>query len=233
MKLAMQAAVLAAAGLASLAPAGAQTSNSLSAGPAEIMTRISASDVIAMMTELGVATELKANSEGSPPYILASVLGGGRFLFYFFNCENVAEARDCTYTIVSTAFPSAGLAYEEINEFNRNASVTTGVNLGEQQIIVLGRNILVFGGHSRELFKGTVYLFLRDVQSFADRKAPAASVGFSPPPKKASKITGLGRRDADGEAPKALGITDLSAEIAVAIANTNDVSFSLDYQSGL
>lgn len=232
MKLAMRGAALAAAGLAGLAPAGAQTSNSLS-GPVEIMTRISAGDVIAMMTELGVATELKANSEGSAPYILASVMGGGRFLFYFFNCENVAEARNCTYTIVSTAFPSAGLTYEEINDFNKNSSVTTGVNLGEQQIIVLGRNILVFGGHSRELFKGTVYLFLRDVQTFADRKAPAASVAFSPAPQKASKIAGRAVREADGGPSQAFGITDFSADVAVAIANTNDVSFSVDYQPGL
>ena len=231
MKSAMQAAVLAAAALAGFAPAGAQTSNSLS-GPAEMMTQVSAGDVTAMMAELGVTTELKADSDASPPYILATVPGGGRFLFHFFNCEAVAAAGNCAYTVVSTAFASAGVTYDEINDFNRNASVTTGVNIGEQQIIILARNIIVFGGHSRELFKGTVYLFLRDVQNFADRKPPAASVRFSPTPQKTSKITGLAAREADGQAPKAFGVTDYSADVAVAIANTSEARFSVDYESG-
>lgn len=233
MKLAMQGAALAAAALASFAPASAQTSNSLSVGTAEMMTRVSAGDVTAMMAELGVASELKADSEGSPPYIVATVPGGGRFLFHFFNCDVVATAGNCAHTVVSTAFASAGVTYDEINDFNRNASVTTGVNIGEQQIIILARNIIVFGGHSRELFKGTVYLFLRDVQNFADRKPPAASVRFSPAPQNTSKIAGLAVREADGQAPKAFGITDFTSDVAVAIANTSEVRFSVDYESGL
>lgn len=232
MKPMRQAGAIVAALLVNFAFANAQTSNNLLASP-QIMTQISASDVAAMMGELGITTQVRPQSDGGAPVLLASTPGGGKFLFHFFNCENVAEAGKCSNTIVTTAFPSAGLSYEQLNDFNRKSVVTTGVNIDEQKIIILARNIVVIGGHSRDLFKGTVYLFLRDVQNFVNSKnSGATSVGFTPSPQKTSKITGVKAAGASAGSEEAFGLPDISAEVAGAISNTNDVGFAIDYDPG-
>lgn len=230
MKSVMQAAALAAAALVGFAPANAQTSNSLS-GPAEVMGKVSAGDVASMMAELGVASQILP-VEGEATMLLATTPSGGRFLFHFRGCENAAQASGCANTVVTAALPSAGYSYDDLNEFNGSAVVTTAVAVSPQQMIVLGRNIIVLGGHSRELFKGTVYLFLVDVQKFVDMKQTANSVAFRPSPEKAAKIGRLSAEPAPAGSISAFGLSDLSAETSAAIANTRDVAFSIDYRPG-
>lgn len=209
-----------------VAPAGAQgTSNNALAGSGGVMSLISASDVAAMMTELGVASEL-VNAEGTA-ILVAETEGGGRFLFRFFGCANEAQAVNCRNTIITAGLPSAGITYEDLNTFNGNSIVTTAVNVPEQQIVLFGRNIIVLGGHSRDLFKGTVYLFLNDVSSFAQMTSSASSVAFAPEAK-GSKISGVASTVPSG--PKTFfGLKDISQEVSAAIANTNDVSFKVNY----
>lgn len=228
MKSVMQAAALAAAALVSIAPANAQTSNSLT-GSASVMDKISASDVASMMTELGVTSQMLPQ-EGGSPVMLATTPSGGRFLFHFRGCADAAQAVGCANTVVTAALPSAGYSYDDLNDFNGSAVVSTAVAVSPQQVIVLGRNIIVLGGHSRELFKGTVYLFLVDVQKFVDMKQTANSVAFRPSPEKASKIGRLSAEPSPAGAESAFGLSDLSAETSAAIANTRDVAFSIDYR---
>lgn len=231
MKSVMQAAALAAAALVSFAPANAQTSNSLS-GQGEIMGKVGASDVTSMMSELGVASQMLP-LEGEAPVLLATTPSGGRFLFHFRGCENAAQASSCANVVVTAALPSAGYSYDDLNNFNGSAVVTTAVAVSPQQVVVLGRNIIVLGGHSRELFKGTVYLFLVDVQKFVDTKQTANSVAFRPSPEKASKIGRQSIEETPAGASVAFGLTDLSAETSAAIVNTRDVAFSIDYRPEL
>jgi hypothetical protein len=225
------AAALAAFCGAGAAPAAAQqTSNGmLSGGSGTIMSLISASDVASMMTELGVTTELKAAADGSP-YLLAAAGGGGRFVFRFFGCESAVQATGCRNTIVTAALPSAGVSYDDLNNFNGASVVTTAVNIPEQQIIIFGRNIIILGGHSRDLFKGTVYLFLRDVDSFASSRSSAASVSFSKEAPARSKISGVQGGGAEKGPTEVFGVSDLQADISAAIANTNDIDFAVDYE---
>lgn len=207
------------------APAGAQTSNNALAGSGGVMSLISASDVAAMMGELGVASQLVA-ADGSA-ILVAETEGGGRFLFRFFGCANEAQAVNCRNTIVTAGLPSAGVTYDDLNLFNGNSVVTTAVNVPEQQIVLFGRNIIILGGHSRDLFKGTVYLFLNDVASFAQMSSSASSIAFAPKAD-GSKISGVAAMSPS--APKTFfGLTDISQEVSAAIANTKDVSFKVNY----
>ncbi|MEE2692101.1 MAG: hypothetical protein VX640_11235 [Pseudomonadota bacterium] len=205
------------------AQANAQGTNSLAqAGP--VLQEISAAEVAAMMTEIGVTTQ-PVRVEGLPePILLAQTASGARFLFYFFGCDNPATASGCANTVVSTGLPMSGVLYDAINDFNGEANVTVAVSVPSEQLVMFGRNILVSGGHSRDLFQATVYLFLTDVSSFVQKNAGATAVAFSRGREPASKIN----RATGSQAPAhAFGLDDLSQIVAVAIANTGTVDFSV------
>jgi hypothetical protein len=211
-----------AAAVAVASPAAFAQSNQMPG----LMAKISASDVVSMMTELGVATQL-VPIQGTGPVVLATTPGGGKFVFHLMACDDVANSARCGNVIVTAAMSNTGLAYDDLNAFNGDSIVTAAVNVPEEQVVVLGRNIVVVGGHSRELFKTTVYLFLNDVQKFAASSASSKSVGFTVAPNPQSKIDALsaGKRPA-----RAFGFDDLSADVSASIANTKDVDFSLPKQ---
>lgn len=211
-----------------LAPAAAQSSNNLY-GETGMMGLISASDVSSIMSEFGVTTVFKPRPGGAP-YIEASTPGGGRFMFHLVACQDEAQLIGCQSVFVTTALSNTGVAYDDLNNFNGNASVTTAVNVPNQQLIAFGRHILIVGGHSRDLFAATVALFLHDVGSFASARAGTSSVSFKASKAPRSKISGV-QSIAVPEGPATVfGMVDISAEVASAIANTNDVSFSVSYQ---
>lgn len=223
------AAVAAAIGV-DLASASAQSTNKLYGGTG-VMSLISASDVTSIMSELGVTTMVKPRP-GSAPYIEASTPDGGRFLFHLVACQDEAQLIGCQSVFVTTYLSNTGVAYDDLNAFNGNASVTTAVNVPSQQLVALGRHILVVGGHSRDLFAATVALFLHDVRTFASTRAQTNSVSFKTPRPLRSKI-GEVQSVAIPEGPAMIfGRSDFSAEIATAIANTDDVDFSVVYQLG-
>ena len=226
------AAVFAVLGGAIAASAAAQETSNPTFSGAPMMSLISASDVADMMTELGVSTQLTSADDGGAPFLVAQTPGGGRFLFRFLGCQDAALATGCRNTIVTAALPGLGKTYDDINDFNGNSVVTTAVNVPGEQMVLFGRNIIVLGGHSRELFKGTVFLFLNDVQQFSATQA-ATSVAFEAGPDESSKISGIGARSVSETPETFFGVTDISPEIAAAIANTRDTDFAVEYASGL
>lgn len=212
---------LAAASCGFMGPAVAQTSNALP-GARTIFDTISAGEVGTMMAEFGVATQLVAIPGVDVPVLLATTEGGGRFIFYFQGCDDPKTVARCAAVVVSTGLPAGGATYETLNDFNSSAAITTAVNVPGEKVVVLGRNILVAGGHSRELFQATVVLFLVDVSNFSKANAGVASVAFARPAEAGSKISA--RTDAPATAG-AFGIADYSQLVAAAIDNTNDVDF--------
>ncbi|MGE0408841.1 MAG: hypothetical protein AB7P23_06210 [Amphiplicatus sp.] len=213
---------LGAAPAAGQAPSG----NSLSGGG--MMSSISAGDIVSMMTDFGVSTKLATPSSGGAPLVVATTSGGAMFLFHLIACQNEAQATGCQSALVTAALPSAGVTYDDLNNFNGAAAVTTAVNLPSQQAILFGRHIIVAGGHSRNLFASTVALFLNDVGEFARSRLGATSVGYSKGMAQKSKIGAL--QSPAPAAPKVFGLEDISAEISAAIANTNDVDFAVTYK---
>lgn len=210
------------------APAGAQgTSNAMPGAANSVMNRISAPDVAAMMAEIGVAAQGIA-AEGTT-IVIAETPGGGRFLFNFLACQDQAQALNCGNVLVMAALPAAGMTYEDLNAFNGNAVVTTGVYAPEQQIVLFGRNIIVYGGHSRDLFKSTIYFFLNDVSTFAQTAGGSASSVAFAPKASGSKISGVQSAPVSESSKAFFGLTDISQVVSTAIANTNDVSFKVDY----
>ncbi|GAB4519102.1 MAG: hypothetical protein Kow00133_04610 [Amphiplicatus sp.] len=213
------------AGLAAVGSAArAQTINEAPTAP--ILYAVDANDVAAMMQEMGIASELIRIEGLEGPVLVAQTPGGGVFAFNFNGCENPAEAIGCKSAVVSTGLAAAGATYEDLNDFNGKATVTTAVGVTGRNIVVLSRNIIVAGGHARKLFQGTVYLFLNDVVKYASARAGAASVAFGPERSAAgSKIAAPGAEPA----PFAFARDDAyAAEISLAIRNTGDVNFAVE-----
>ncbi len=213
---------LAACGAASATSAAGQTANSF-APPDVIMQTVSAGDVAAMMAEIGVSTQPVKVDGLAEPILLAQTQAGARFLFYFFGCADPVQAAGCNSTVVSTGLPMPGVPYDAINDFNGEANVTVAVSVPSEQLIMFGRNILVAGGHSKDLFRATIYLFLTDVSSFAKKNAGVTSVAFSKGGRGDSKI---GARIEPAPQARPFGVSDLAPTVAAAIENTGEVDFS-------
>jgi hypothetical protein len=216
-----------AAAAAMTAPAGAQTNGALAGS----LQSISIADATAMLGEIGVASQAQSPGAGLAPMLIAQTDGGAKFLIGFFDCADAANARGCKQVMVSTAQSSAGVEFDDMNAFNGSSSVTTVVYEPTNQILIFGRNIFAQGGLGRENFKVQVALFLQDMQQFVStRSAGAASVSFGVQPRLKGKISALAAPEGASPAAARMRISaDGAAEVAVAIANTNDVDFSIDY----
>lgn len=209
-----------------IAPAFAQSNPSLSGQ----LQAVSISDASALLAELGVQSQAQSPGAGETPLLLAQTAGGARFLLGFFDCANAASATGCKQVMVSTAQSSSGVEFDDMNAFNGSSSVTTVVYEQSNQILLFGRNIFMPGGIGRDNFKLQVALFLQDMQQFvANRRAGASSVSLGVQPAPKGKISAI-VPDASLPAFRRMRVSaDGSAEVAVAIANTNDVDFSVDF----
>jgi len=216
--------LLAAAAALASAPALAQQSGSIG-------DTISSADVSAMLSDFGIASELRSATAGGPPSLVATTSGGAKFLIGFFDCADAAKAAGCKQVMVSTAQSSGGVDFDELNTFNGQSSVTTVVYEPTNQILIFGRNIFMPGGIGRENFKLQVALFLKDMQNFVEgRRASAKSVAFAKSPNLKSKISSIAA-PAESDSGAALAIShDRAAEVEIAIENSLDVDFTTDRQ---
>jgi hypothetical protein len=202
------------------APAYAQS------GAGGLADSVGATEVAAMLADYSITSELRANPAGGSPSLVATTAGGAKFLVGFFECADAAKPAGCKQVMVSTAQASGGVAFEDLNSFNGQSSVTTVVFEPTNQILIFGRNIFMPGGVGRDNFKLQVALFLGDMQKFVEgRRASAKSVSFIETPKLKSKITSI---TSDASAPSAaMSVSfDRAAEIELAISNSLDVDFT-------
>ena len=215
--------LLAAAVAFGAAPALAENSPTASGGA--LSDSVSAADVTAMLGEYSIQSELRANPAGGSPSLVATTTGGAKFLVGFFECADAAKPAGCKQVMISTAQASGGVAFEDLNNFNGQSSVTTVVYESTNQILIFGRNVFLPGGVGRENFKLQIALFLGDMQQFVEgRRASTKSVSFTQSPKLKSKITSM---TSEGDEPnKAFVISaDRSTEVELAIVNSLDVDF--------
>ncbi len=203
----------------SAAPALAQQGGALS-------DSIGAAEVSSMLSEFSISSELRANPSGGSPSLIATTAGGAKFLIGFFECADAAKPAGCKQVMISTAQASGGVAFEDLNSFNGQSSVTTVVYEPTNQILIFGRNVFLPGGIGRENFKLQIALFLGDMQQFVEgRRNTAKSVAFGQSPNMKSKIASMTGGGAESPT-KAIAMShDRSAEVEIAIVNSLDVDF--------
>lgn len=211
--------------LAAVAALGVSPAMAQSGGG--VLDSVGAQEVGAMLQEYGIASELR-QAQGAGPSLVATTSGGAKFLIGFFECADAAKAAGCKQVMISTAQASGGVAFEDLNSFNGQSSVTTVVYEPSNQILIFGRNVFMPGGVGRENFKLQIALFLSDMQKFVEgRRAGAKSVAFNETPLLKSKISSITAGGESVSPVQAIGF-DPEAEVEVAIANSMDVDFRIE-----
>ncbi|MBI1393956.1 MAG: hypothetical protein GC152_14555 [Alphaproteobacteria bacterium] len=209
-----------------LSGAAAQTANALNAN----LQTISAADVAQMLTEFEISSEMRAAPSGAAtPVLLAETGGGGRFLVSFLKCANPAQAAGCSQATITTAQSSSGVAYDDLNRFNGESTVTRVVYDASQQLLIFGRNIVMPGGVGRDNFKLQVALFLHDMGKFvSSRSAAGIAVSFNRTPSLKGKIDSAVGASSSDESSAIVAVGAKAArdlEIEIAIDNATGVSF--------
>lgn len=205
------------------------------------LTSMSATEVVSMLNEFGITSEIQQSGIQGSPLVVATTTGGAKFLVGFLNCKGTGTAARCGQAMVTTMQSSAGIAFEDLNGFNGTANVTTVVYEPEQRILIFGRNIFTPGGIGRENFKLQVALFLSDMQRFmTERSSTATSIAFTTKPDLTTKIDSLNVRRSHSkpvgtqikaEAPRSKKFQlseDGKLEVELAIANARGVNYDFD-----
>ena len=196
-----------------------------------VMESVSGAEVTSMLTEFGISSQLQTPPNGGSPVLVAGFPSGAKFLVSFFECADAVKPAGCKQVMISTAMAGGGAAFEDLNTFNGQSSVTTVVYEPTNQILIFGRNVFIPGGVGRENFKLQIALFLNDMQTYVQgMRSSAKSVSFMETPKLKSKITSMTAAEAADKpvvAAALSGAEDRSLEVEMAIANTIDADFSL------
>ncbi|MEO1014785.1 MAG: hypothetical protein AAFX08_06295 [Pseudomonadota bacterium] len=215
-----------AASVSASAAANAQTSNTFSGN----LQTVSAADVSAMLSEFAITSELRASqTQGAPAVLIAQTGGGARFLVSFAQCAGPAQATGCRQATITTAQSSAGIAYDDLNSFNGQSTVTRVVYEPSQQMLIFGRNIFMPGGVGRDNFKLQIALFLQDMGGFAQSRATAGTaVSFNRTPSLKGKIDGLAASSSAGVGFGSADRAIRDLEVEIAISNATGVTFDFE-----
>lgn len=223
------------AGAAVLGTATAQTANGFP-GQGGVFNTVNTADIRAILAELEISSEIgQSDRPGQAPSVIATLSSGARFVVGMFQCEDVAAASGCKQILITTAQPAAGTSFDDMNAFNGVSNVTTVVYDGGNQLLLFGRSVFVPGGLGRDNLKLSVALFLNDMQKFVEsRRGSTASVSFNVTPEldvdpRQSKITSISSIDVDPQVQKLLISSDGSLEVEMAINNSVDKSYKIEF----
>ena len=223
----IKAALAGAAGFAVSAAAAQTTANSQLLAQATVIEKTSASNIAETLAAMGITSAAFADGDDSVYTLLATTEGGGNFLVTIFDCADPAAGADCAGVTNYTAFSNAGLAYDDLNNFNLNASVSKAINLADQNVAIFGTQQHLNGGVTEQNMQYVTLLFLNDMQTFMDNtQAPSTSVAYQENSAAPAKTDNL---SAEGAAPASAPFHGVSeaAVLRAAIANTKKVSFKV------
>ena len=130
--------------------------------------KYSASEVSAILGELEVTTTLAPYENDGTATLIAQTSGGATFFVTLVECTDPAAGIGCDGGVILTGSSNAGASYEQLNEFNTNASVAKAINVAHENVIMFGRNLFFSGGVGRDHLLLISYLFLSDMQSYVD-----------------------------------------------------------------
>lgn len=200
-----------------------QTANSFNTG---VMTSISADAVSEMLAGYGITTQLLTDESGVP-FMIASTDGGAKFLITLRQCQGSAAAVGCLQATITTAQPSSGVTFDDINRFNGSSNVTTMAYDQSNQIVIFGRNIFMPGGVGVDNFKLQIVLFLSDMNNYIKtRQTVGTAVSFNRAPSLQDKVRSI-TAQSDDAVP--FQMSDNGAlEVKIAIENAGGVDFSFD-----
>lgn len=219
-----------AAGLAALTGATAQQISNPQLQTTAVSEKLSVADITAILANKAITTQKIPYEGNETATLLATTEGGGKFLVTLFACEDPLEGLNCEGAATYVAFSNAGLAYDDINAFNTEASVAKAVNVAAQNLIIFGVQRFYSGGVTRANVEYETLLFLNDMQKFFnDRETAGTAVSLKDDLSAGgAKTENIVAGESSGlNAIRAAGAMAPAAALAVAIHNTKGVSFAI------
>ncbi len=202
------------------------------AGGVSLVEKASEADIRGFLEPLGIVVAPFEEGDETAYTMTATTESGGQFLVTLFTCEDPTNGVNCEGLTSYAGFSNAGLAYDDINQFNTTSTVSKAVNLETQRAVVFGVQQYLFGGVSADNMQHVIVLFLNDLDDFMQSRA--------------NNATTIAHQASDGEntnsktsnaldappvsAPGAFGPISLNGAIASAITNTHGVSFGVAVQ---
>lgn len=225
-------AVLAAVAAVIAASAQAQpAANAQLMAPAPIETA-SAADIAGLLEPMKIAVLPFEDGDNSAHTIIATTESGGQFLITLFGCADPVAGVGCEGVSSYAGFSNAGLAYDDLNRFNRESTVSKAINVDGQNAVIFGVQQFLKGGVRRDNIQFTIALFLSDLDKYLESAANnQTSVSFTidKPELSVSKSDNL-FRERRATQSAVFGLFSIDGAIASAINNTSDVRFSAPSQ---
>jgi len=148
----------------------------------KVYQAIGAADMASILTDMAITSEIIPSEGGEPPGMVAQTAGGGRFLVGFLKCSDIAAAEDCASMVVFTAMPSAGITFDDLNQFNLASEAARAVYDSDNQLVIFGTHIIVAGGAGRDNLTLNLLLYFDDLNDyFKNRSSSNVSVSFDQP----------------------------------------------------
>ncbi len=205
-----------------LAPAASETGG--------LVEKASASDIREFLEPLGIGIAPFDDGDDTAYTMMATTETGGQFLVTLFTCEDASTGDACEGLTSYAGFSNAGLAYDDLNRFNTQATVSKAINVEAQNAVIFGVQQYLAGGVSADNMQYVIVLFLNDLDNFMQAEANnatavshSAPAGESKPAKTDNDLTGAATMRTG-----AFGAYSLRGAVASAINNTSGVSFAVD-----
>lgn len=197
---------------------------------ASVKSTFDVEDVQSILAGLSISAERTPYENNESATLAATTEGGGKFLISLFGCDDPVAGKSCAGAATYTAFSNAGLAYDDINTFNKDAKVSKAINVGEQNVVIFGFQRFFAGGVSQPNFEYGTILFLQDMQDFVvSRNTASTSVSLLRTEDSVTIIRGkadnLEKSPQDFTAAGVAGVVSPAGVIGAAIANTGFVTF--------
>lgn len=210
--------------MAGVTPQAAQSASNNLPVANPIIKEIDVDQAQALLTKLNFSVVRLPDQGDGMPSFAATTDGGAQFLVSLFSCENETEGAGCKAVALYTAQSNAGLAYDDINEFNGVARVTKAVNVSADKMVVFGLQRFLQGGIGERNLVFEIALFLTDMQDYTDLRAERVSVNYRRLSEGSMKTDNLLSSAHAGPNDLLEGIS-VSAAVGAAINNTRHSTF--------
>lgn len=207
-------------------PANAQL---LAPAPVEV---VSAADITGVLEPLNITVLPFDEGDDSAHTIIATAESGGQFLITLFGCADPVVGTGCEGISSYAGFSNAGLAYEDLNRFNRESTVSKAINVTGQNAVIFGVQQFLKGGVTRDNIQFTIALFLSDLDKYLESAAnnqTSVSLTTGDTDQAGSKSVNL-FSESRATQSAVFGLYSIDGAIASAINNTGDVRFGAPSQ---
>lgn len=221
------------AALAAAAVIFATSAQAQPAGNAQLLapTTIEAAsmdDIAAILAPMRVSVTSMDDGDAATFTMIATAESGGQFLVTLFGCADPGVGSNCQGVSTYAGFSNAGLAYDDLNRYNLESSISKAINVADQNAVIFGVQQFLNGGVSLNNVQFVIALFLTDLDNYmgagANGKTSVAWTENEADPAASKTGNVLQTRGAPSPAP--FGPYSVEGAIASAINNTSDVRFS-------